>query len=403
MPNLRRACPTIYQGYIWPIDLNAAITAIQKVVPPTSDVTPEKPPSKTPTPAMDSLPGDNPTPGVTNPTATETSVSEPQPPDKQPTPGLLRRPPSRSCPPTPQPPYPHQPYGYGHPPSAYPQRRTIHHLHLDILLILTPVRIPHNYNNTVSADDLPSYEEMIVEALTDSGDPEGCAPKDLFTWMASRYPLQSNFRPSASQALQKAYKRGGNTSRRTTRRPQTQNQSTTPSTGPPPASPFTHAPLVWVPLSTPSRLSWYPPQPPPAPASSTGDQPPVPEGSVADAYEAAQNILKAINFGGLLQMSKDEESNGIKSTNAQAGSATDATSAPSAPVVAGAGIDLSVTTQPSDTSTISVDQGDSSAGSGRAELQAQLALLAAQLAEIYRADDAPPDLPAAAPPPRRRS
>jgi hypothetical protein len=59
-----------------------------------------------------------------------------------------------------------------------------------------------------SADDLPSYEEMIVEALIDSNDPEGCAPKDLFTWMAARYPVQSNFRPSASQALQKAYKRG---------------------------------------------------------------------------------------------------------------------------------------------------------------------------------------------------
>lgn len=49
---------------------------------------------------------------------------------------------------------------------------------------------------------------MIVEALIECTDPEGCAPKDLFTWMASHYPLQSNFRPSASQALQKAYKRG---------------------------------------------------------------------------------------------------------------------------------------------------------------------------------------------------
>jgi hypothetical protein len=59
-----------------------------------------------------------------------------------------------------------------------------------------------------SGEDLPSYEEMIVEALTGCGDAEGWAPKDLFTWMASRYPLQSNFRPSASQALQKAFKRG---------------------------------------------------------------------------------------------------------------------------------------------------------------------------------------------------
>lgn len=58
------------------------------------------------------------------------------------------------------------------------------------------------------SDDLPSYEEMIVEALQESTDSEGCAPKDLFAWMAARYPLQSNFRPSASQALQKAFKRG---------------------------------------------------------------------------------------------------------------------------------------------------------------------------------------------------
>jgi hypothetical protein len=49
---------------------------------------------------------------------------------------------------------------------------------------------------------------MIVEALQEATDSEGCAPKDLFAWMASRYPVQSNFRPSASQALQKAFKRG---------------------------------------------------------------------------------------------------------------------------------------------------------------------------------------------------
>ena len=65
-----------------------------------------------------------------------------------------------------------------------------------------------------SAEDLPSYEEMIVQALIELGatDPtvasEGAVPKQLFQWMAQRYPLQQNFRPSASQALQKAYKRG---------------------------------------------------------------------------------------------------------------------------------------------------------------------------------------------------
>ena len=58
------------------------------------------------------------------------------------------------------------------------------------------------------AEDLPSYEDMLVEALTDMGDQEGAAPRDLYIWMAQRWPLQTNFRPSASQALQKAYKRG---------------------------------------------------------------------------------------------------------------------------------------------------------------------------------------------------
>ncbi|KAI0087724.1 hypothetical protein BDY19DRAFT_219449 [Irpex rosettiformis] len=59
-----------------------------------------------------------------------------------------------------------------------------------------------------SGEDLPSYEDMIVEALMDLGEPEGAAPKDLFLWMGARWPLQTNFRPSASQALQKAYRRG---------------------------------------------------------------------------------------------------------------------------------------------------------------------------------------------------
>jgi hypothetical protein len=49
---------------------------------------------------------------------------------------------------------------------------------------------------------------MLVEAITDLNEADGSAPKSLFTWMASRYPLHTNFRPSASQALQKAFKRG---------------------------------------------------------------------------------------------------------------------------------------------------------------------------------------------------
>ena len=42
----------------------------------------------------------------------------------------------------------------------------------------------------------------------DMDEREGAAPRDLYIWMAQRWPLQTNFRPSASQALQKAYKRG---------------------------------------------------------------------------------------------------------------------------------------------------------------------------------------------------
>jgi len=52
---------------------------------------------------------------------------------------------------------------------------------------------------------------MIVEALTESISTDSTgqlAPKDLFNWMAARYPVQSNFRPSASQALQKAFRKG---------------------------------------------------------------------------------------------------------------------------------------------------------------------------------------------------
>ena len=49
---------------------------------------------------------------------------------------------------------------------------------------------------------------MLVQALLVHNDPTGTAPKELFQWMAATYPLQANFRPSASQALQKAYKRG---------------------------------------------------------------------------------------------------------------------------------------------------------------------------------------------------
>lgn len=202
---------------------------------------------------MDSLekPPEEPSSPEANTTSTGPQTAEPQPPDSQPgdttttTTSAAQTP--APAPPTPvqQPsPYPHQPYGYSqHPPAAYPHAPYYppppgYPSYPPSSYPHYPLPIPNGYphpppppphpayppppnpmypgphvpqhppHQDQGSDDLPSYEEMIVEALQESTDPEGCAPKDLFAWMASRYPLQSNFRPSASQALQKAFKRG---------------------------------------------------------------------------------------------------------------------------------------------------------------------------------------------------
>lgn len=117
----------------------------------------------------------------------------------------------------PPPNYPYLPHpGYGYPPPGYAPSYPSHphppshpsHLHPQ-QPTPAPSYVPGQIEgHVVTPDDLPSYEEMIVEALMDSNDPEGWMPKQLFAWMASHYPIQSNFRPSASQALQKAFKRG---------------------------------------------------------------------------------------------------------------------------------------------------------------------------------------------------
>jgi len=78
----------------------------------------------------------------------------------------------------------------------------------------------------LDASEMPSYEDMIAQAIAEIADPDGTMPKVLFQWMdqcaresyldyfislfcaCRNYPLQTNFRPSASQALQRAYKRG---------------------------------------------------------------------------------------------------------------------------------------------------------------------------------------------------
>jgi hypothetical protein len=105
-------------------------------------------------------------------------------------------------------PYPHAPFPQSHPHfplhqgsgPPFPAVPLGHHPH--------SLGLPSTDHSGMAADDLPSYEDMLVEALTDLNEPDGSAPKSLFTWMASRYPLHTNFRPSASQALQKAFKRG---------------------------------------------------------------------------------------------------------------------------------------------------------------------------------------------------
>ncbi|KAF9484887.1 hypothetical protein BDN70DRAFT_25023 [Pholiota conissans] len=387
----------------------------------------------------------------------------------------------------PQATYPHAPYytshgGYSYPyasyatmsaypqapPAAYPPQPTMYNS-------MMQTQHPPQHEGVV-ADDLPSYEEMIVEALTGCGDPEGWAPKDLFLWMASRYPLQSNFRPSASQALQKAFKRGrfekssngkyrlnatwngGNTSRRTTRRPQTQNSQSTGSSAP--APPFTNAPLVHhhhasttPAASTPSQPAYtstpygysypgYPGYTAPQPHASTSTAPgtiagaQAPSGAATDAtktttaaaptitappgsdndtaaaYEAAQNILSAINFGDLYHLAPEEQNEG----GAGAASGTAATGSgkgDQAPTEGITGVEellshvqamLASAEHNAAAATASTSGGSAtttaaphataepappqSPGDPRAELQAQLALLAAQLAEHARLEEA---------------
>ena len=227
---------------------------------------------------------------------------------------------------------------------------------------------------------------MIVNALMEHPDPEGAPPKDLFAWMAARYPLQTNFRPSASQALQKAFKRGRlekgpggkyrlnasweggsvglllwlmtfvsglmfaeQTSRRTTRRPLT-HQIVVPSPHQP--SPFTQIPLPphgefnyhHPGYPGQQKLEQVPTNQDTSPASTVIDD----SGEGSEAWEAAQNILKALNFGNLLQQVEQ---------HAQQAAAVEKT--------------------PVDTSPDVPPIKDE-----RAALQSDLVLLAAQLAEI---------------------
>jgi hypothetical protein len=111
---------------------------------------------------------------------------------------------------------------------------------------------------------------------------------------------------------------------------------------PPIASPFTHAPLHRSP-----PYAYRPPGPllPPVQDGETGKE--------GDAWEAAQNILNAINFGGMLNMPNEDK-----------------TPEPKQQAI-----------------VVAVNSSVDSSPDGRAALQAQLAVLAVQLAEIGQVAD----------------
>ncbi|KAG9315822.1 hypothetical protein JVU11DRAFT_3471 [Chiua virens] len=368
------------QSSVWPYDIRAAIaTILAQKTQALQSQTPSK--SGTPSKTFASAPDAN---GVSDTTPPQASSSQrqstPAPSQagqpastssaSQPTTSQSQAPPAAPGPHYPHqsyyhPTYPHAPYyttphgtygypppypSYPQPPGMYPVNPASHHPPLFTNTPLPPPASeppppPHN-----NIDDLPSYEEMIVEALLDSGDPEGCAPKTLFNWMSTHYPLQMNFRPSASQALQKAYKRGrlekGNNGKY---RPnenweggavyfQADNASpanacTDDTTWP--ATTFVVAIYPDTACSSRSYLTckrvFLPGQSPgyggypfgyPYPGALGPTQPSVGRdgsaltsqkqpvdaidhetGEGSDAWEAAQNILQAINFGQLIQIS----------------------------------------------------------------------------------------------------
>lgn len=206
-------------------------------MPPPASNTGSSQPPKTEVPVMDSLmeppnERESATPAPDQPPSTASEPKPPEPSTSSPAPVTPQpaEPPKDTAPQPPaapayptqphafanQPAYPHHtpyygppahtwpPYShvpYPTPPSSYPPQSG--------MAPLPTYRNAASPDPPQSSDDMPSYEEMIVEALTECSDPQGMlAPKDLYNWMSSRYPVQSNFRPSASQALQKAYRRG---------------------------------------------------------------------------------------------------------------------------------------------------------------------------------------------------
>jgi hypothetical protein len=250
--------PLHVKNSLWPTNLADAIAKLQSVPPPPSSHDTQKDVANAPLTLVTSPPGaiiqlgtnsaidpqltsDNPN-GHAITTSDESSRPQ-QPrtaddtshPTAQPEPSASStQPPATELP---QGSYPHPPYGYPptqslaayphtpyYPPLSYPHNfppppsgpyphAAYPPPHSPFPPAVPLARHPHptGYPSTEHSgpsDDLPSYEDMLVEALTDLNESDGSAPKSLFTWMASRYPLHTNFRPSASQALQKAFKRG---------------------------------------------------------------------------------------------------------------------------------------------------------------------------------------------------
>ncbi|KAF9403266.1 hypothetical protein BGZ94_004674, partial [Podila epigama] len=62
--------------------------------------------------------------------------------------------------------------------------------------------------NSVKAQDLPPYEEMIFMAIADLREEAGSAPKVILDWVQEHFPVPETFRASCGQAISKAAKKG---------------------------------------------------------------------------------------------------------------------------------------------------------------------------------------------------
>ncbi|KAJ4495073.1 hypothetical protein C8J55DRAFT_498303, partial [Lentinula edodes] len=353
--------PASVKATVWPANLDEAIAALQKALDEKST------PSLNPSSSADLNPKSS---DPSNPSNIATEAPGPPGSSSPPTAfGSIPHPAQRFTFAN-QPAYPHTPYypqtswsSYSQPPYGITQPYAPPPP--------LPIHRQPQYSEAQSSDEMPGYEDMIVEALNDVQDPEGLAPKDIYTWLVNHYRVQANFRPSASQALQKAFKRGrfekslsgkyrlnpnckgGNTPRRTTRRPQSHSSTSLP---PPPHQtlhhPFTGALHPTNKMPTFSQSSYMFSTPPPPNIIQTHPSQDDPAIDLGDAFEAAQHILKALNFSVDLSKAPQE---------AEAGS----TYFPPVP------ISQSIT-----------GSSEMNSDGVRAELQVQLVLLAAQLSEI---------------------